>query len=232
MQANVSNGNIETGQFYPFRLTWDAASNTLEVYFNEVLRQTLALDLANNIFNGNPLVNWGWTGTTGGATNVHTFCLENAYYSTHIEAVTATPEGPWQVCDGQELTLTAFPLPPAATATWVANGAAELTLSTGGTYVPTPKTMKALPTRRRGRCSRPQPNPGDPEAVCDDPSTVLLGSIAPGATLPKAKSVTRTPLPKTGFTCRRCVEGVSKRNPFRSPSDLWSAVFRRCPLRW
>ena len=91
VQANVSNNNIETGLSYPFRLTWDAASNTLEVYFNGVLRKTLTLDLTNNIFNGNPLVNWGWTGTTGGATNVHSFCLENAYYSTHIEAVTATP---------------------------------------------------------------------------------------------------------------------------------------------
>ena len=188
VQANVSSNNIETGLSYPFRLTWDAASNTLEVYFNGVLRKTLTLDLTNNIFNGNPLVNWGWTGTTGGATNVHSFCLENAYYSTHIEAVTATPEGPWQVCEGQELTLTASPLPPAATATWVANDAAELTLSTGGTYVLYAEDDEGCPTHNSVVVEdAPGPNLSllvDPELiVCDDPSTVLLATADPGATL-------------------------------------------------
>ena len=55
VQANVNNGNIETGQSYPFRVTWDAESNTLEVFFNEVLRQTLTLDLAADISTETPL---------------------------------------------------------------------------------------------------------------------------------------------------------------------------------
>ena len=79
---------LKHGQTHTFRVSWNPADSTLEVYFNGVLRQTLTLDLVGNIFNGNPLVNWGWTGTTGGATNVHSFCLGDASYSTVVDSVT------------------------------------------------------------------------------------------------------------------------------------------------
>ena len=134
VQANVSSANIENGQSYPFRVTWDSGSNTLQVYFNGVLRKTLTSDLTANIFNGNPLVNWGWTGTTGGQTNAHSFCLVDAFYSTHLNAVTVVPEGPHQFCAGEAATLTATPLPPSQTASWVVNGQAELMPTTSGTY--------------------------------------------------------------------------------------------------
>ena len=134
VQADENSSNIETGQSYPFRVTWNSGGNTLEVFFNGVLRQTLVLDLTDDIFNGNPLVNWGWTGTTGGQTNPHSFCLVDAFYSTHIEAVSAEPEGPWQFCAGEGVTLTAIPLPPSQSASWVVNGNAELMPTTTGAY--------------------------------------------------------------------------------------------------
>ena len=134
VQADESSGNIETGQSYPFRVTWNAGSNTLEVYFNGVLRQTLVLDLTNNIFNGNPMVNWGWTGTTGGQINAQSFCSEDAFYSTHIEAVTVEPSGPWEFCAGEDVTLVATPLPPSQTASWVVNGEVDLMPDVTGTY--------------------------------------------------------------------------------------------------
>ena len=87
VQADPNNGNIENGQSHTFRVTWDSGSNTLDVHFNGMLRQTLTLDLINDIFNGDPLVNWGWTGTTGGFTNVHSFCLGAASYSTMVDSV-------------------------------------------------------------------------------------------------------------------------------------------------
>ena len=115
VQASAATANIENGQSYPFRVTWDPGTTTLQVYFDGVLRKTLTLDLTNAIFFGDPLVYWGFTGTTGGVNNVHTFCLVDAYYSTHIETVEASPEGPWQVCEGEEPDLTAVPLPPSVT---------------------------------------------------------------------------------------------------------------------
>ena len=87
VQADPNNGNIETGQTHLFEVSWNPADSLLEVHFNGVLRQTLTLDLVGNIFNGNPLVNWGWTGTTGGATNEHSFCLGAASYSTVVDSV-------------------------------------------------------------------------------------------------------------------------------------------------
>ena len=82
VQADENSGNIEIGQNHPFRVTWNSGSNTLEVFFNDVLRQTLTLDLTANIFNGDPVVNWGWTGATGGLANDHSFCLVDASYSS------------------------------------------------------------------------------------------------------------------------------------------------------
>ena len=70
VQALVNNANIETGQSYPFRVTWDPDVNLFEVYFDGVLRKSLTMDIPSAIFGGNPLVYWGFTGTTGGATNI------------------------------------------------------------------------------------------------------------------------------------------------------------------
>ena len=33
-------------------------------------------DIVNNVFNGNPLVFWGFTASTGGASNFHQFCID------------------------------------------------------------------------------------------------------------------------------------------------------------
>ena len=134
VQAHVALTNIETGTSYPFRVTWDPATTTLQVYFAGTLRKTLNLNLTTAIFGGNPLVYWGFTGTTGGATNVHSFCLVDAYYSTHLESVTASPEGPWLICGDQEVDLTAVPLAPATTAEWVSTGSPLLTANEAGTY--------------------------------------------------------------------------------------------------
>ena len=186
VQANVNNGNIETGQSYPFRVTWDAESNTLEVFFNEVLRQTLSLDLTADIFNGDPLVNWGWTGTTGGQTNAHSFCLVDAFYSTHIEAVTVVPAGPWQFCEGEDVTLVATPLPPSESASWVANGDADLMPIETGSYGLFAQDAQGCPSH--GSIDvEVLPGPGlnllvDPNIViCDGESLTLSASAQEGA---------------------------------------------------
>ncbi|MCX6183165.1 MAG: gliding motility-associated C-terminal domain-containing protein [Bacteroidetes bacterium] len=67
--AMVGNGNIEDGQWHSTRVKWNAASKTLEVYFDCVLRTSYTGDLLSNVFAGNPLVYYGFTAATGGATN-------------------------------------------------------------------------------------------------------------------------------------------------------------------
>lgn len=181
VQADENSGNIETGQSYPFQVTWDAESNTLEVFFNGVLRQTLTLDLATTIFNGDPVVNWGWTGTTGGQTNAQSFCLEDAFYSTHIEAVTVVPEGPWQFCEGEDVTLVATPLPPSESASWVTNGDADLMPIETGSYDLFAQDAQGCPSH--GSIDvEVLPSPGlsllvDPDiVVCDGEALTLAAS--------------------------------------------------------
>lgn len=70
-------GNIENGIDYPVRIHWQAAIQTLDVYFNGTLRSSYTGNIIGTIFNGNPLVYWGFTSATGGFNNSHTVCINN-----------------------------------------------------------------------------------------------------------------------------------------------------------
>ena len=135
VQAHSVLSNIENGQDFPFRVVWDAGTQTLEVYFDGDLRLTYTGDIATPFFGGNPLVHWGFVASTGGAVgNQQRFCLVEADFTTHPESVTAGPEGPWEVCLGDELVLTAEPVLPATSAVWADNGEAQLAITQAGTY--------------------------------------------------------------------------------------------------
>ena len=95
VQASAISTNIEDGQSHFVRITWDKPSSTLQVYFDNSLRLTYTKDLINQFFKGNPNVFFGFTASTGGATNLHQVCdvrfysfgdnlspdISNQYYS-------------------------------------------------------------------------------------------------------------------------------------------------------
>jgi gliding motility-associated-like protein len=64
---------------HPGRITWNPLTKTLSVYFDCSLRLTYTGDIVNTIFSGNPLVYWGFTAGTGGASNYQGVCIENSY---------------------------------------------------------------------------------------------------------------------------------------------------------
>lgn len=73
--ALVSQSNIDDCQWHTVRIVWDVNTNTLSVYFDGVLRQTVIIpNIVGSYFGGNPIVNWGWTGATGGGTNDQQVC--------------------------------------------------------------------------------------------------------------------------------------------------------------
>ena len=76
-------GNIEDGQVHAFRVKWDATLKLIEVYFDGPLVLSKTEDMVNTIFGGNPLVYWGFTGSTGGANNVQ-------WFRTKLQAVINT----------------------------------------------------------------------------------------------------------------------------------------------
>jgi gliding motility-associated-like protein len=58
-----------------FRVTWTPGTNTLRMYYDNVLRLTTNINLINTVFGGNPLVWWGITGSSGGAPMAQTVCV-------------------------------------------------------------------------------------------------------------------------------------------------------------
>jgi len=77
VSALVSGANIEDNTNHLVRVTWVAATNLLEVWFDCDKRQSTTIDIQNSIFGGQNEVFWGFTSSTGGANNRQTACLRD-----------------------------------------------------------------------------------------------------------------------------------------------------------
>lgn len=73
--------NIEDGQWHALRVAWDAAAQKLDIYVDGGLRLTTTKNFIADVFSGNPMVFWGFTGSTGGENNLQKFrtALNPAY---------------------------------------------------------------------------------------------------------------------------------------------------------
>ena len=67
------NNNIEDGNWHSLHIIWNATTKTLTAYVDGSLRLTAVKDFVTDIFSGNPLVYWGFTGSTGGENNYQGF---------------------------------------------------------------------------------------------------------------------------------------------------------------
>lgn len=70
-------GNIEDGQDHLVRIVWVENTKEFQVWFDCELRQRIFYDIQNNIFNGDNLVYWGFTSSTGGLNNRQSVCLRD-----------------------------------------------------------------------------------------------------------------------------------------------------------
>ena len=71
--ALAASNNIEDGAWHALHIIWDAPSKTLSVFMDGVFRLSAVKDFVTDVFNGDPLVFWGFTGSTGGANNHQQF---------------------------------------------------------------------------------------------------------------------------------------------------------------
>ena len=67
------NNNIEDGAWHSLHIVWDAVTKTLTAYVDGSLRLTTIRDFVASTFGGNPLVYWGFTGSTGDLFNLQRF---------------------------------------------------------------------------------------------------------------------------------------------------------------
>lgn len=91
--ARTDRANIDNCRYYDLRISWDVNTQTLKVYFNCELRLTYTGDIINDIFNGDPLVFWGFTAATGGANNRQEICFTYTTFLDQLEDVVVCPGG-------------------------------------------------------------------------------------------------------------------------------------------
>jgi Bacterial lectin/CHU_C Type IX secretion signal domain len=75
VQMDAFSTNTEDGTNHVVRINWDASTHVIQVYFDCVFRLQATVDIVAEIFSGQPLVYWGFTAATGGATNIQKVCL-------------------------------------------------------------------------------------------------------------------------------------------------------------
>ena len=72
--ASAISGNIEDCQWHKLRVNWQPSTNTISIYFDGVFRLSAQINLVADIFNNDPMVYWGFSGSTGGTHNIQKFC--------------------------------------------------------------------------------------------------------------------------------------------------------------
>ncbi|MCF8277219.1 MAG: gliding motility-associated C-terminal domain-containing protein [Flavobacteriales bacterium] len=94
--ALVSGMNIEDGQWHVLRVSWNPVTMLMNVYMDGSLRTSYTGDIIANIFAGDPMVFWGFTGSTGGLNNLQQFCF------SIIPGLTSNVS---EICEGETITF-------------------------------------------------------------------------------------------------------------------------------
>lgn len=82
---SVLSSNVKDCRWHQLRITWDAARKWITVYFDGIIRLEKQVDMVGTIFNNDPMVFWGFTGATGGASNLQQFCTAlNPDFKTNV----------------------------------------------------------------------------------------------------------------------------------------------------
>jgi gliding motility-associated-like protein len=75
-----SGANAEDGRFRSVKIEWDSRNMILRCYYDGQLKIDYQGNIMNDIFNGSPMVYWGFTASTEGYVNEQSVCMK--YIST------------------------------------------------------------------------------------------------------------------------------------------------------
>ncbi len=125
----INMGNIEDCVEHCVEFDWDPNTQVFEVIYDGSLLISYTGNIVNTIFGGNPNVFWGFTASTGAATNTHTVC---------IDIPQITPMQDITICEGASAQLQADPSgdayswapDPTLSATTISNPVATPTVTT------------------------------------------------------------------------------------------------------
>jgi gliding motility-associated-like protein len=66
--------SIEDCQWHILHVIWDPVTQILSAQIDGLQKVSVNIDLVNQVFSGNPIVFWGFTGATGAKSNLQKFC--------------------------------------------------------------------------------------------------------------------------------------------------------------
>ncbi|TAI49594.1 lectin-like domain-containing protein [Flagellimonas allohymeniacidonis] len=112
VQASSTSTNIEDGLNHEVQIQWEAAAQTLSVYFDCVLRLTLTEDIQNTIFLGDNTIFFGFVASTGGLSNSNEVCFNSI---TFVENLLLEDE---VLCIGESLDTVDATIPSGVTYSW------------------------------------------------------------------------------------------------------------------
>ncbi|GAA4329960.1 lectin-like domain-containing protein [Flaviaesturariibacter amylovorans] len=72
--VSATSDNVEDCNWHQLRISWDPSTRWLRTWFDGAPRVEKQVDLVGSIFNGDPMVYWGFSAATGGAVNIQKFC--------------------------------------------------------------------------------------------------------------------------------------------------------------
>lgn len=100
IDAVLFGGNIDNGSEHDLRVSWDPGAQQLSVNLDIMIVPLLVHtgDIVTDIFGGDPMVHWGFTGGTGGIPSEHRFCFD---LDGNASASVAS------ICAGEEVQFTA-----------------------------------------------------------------------------------------------------------------------------
>lgn len=94
----IAGANIEDGIAHAIEVSWDIDTQTLTVFFDCEERLSYTGDIVNDIFAGNPTAYFGFTGSTGGFSNLHQICFK--YISFVEDFISITDR---EICVGESV---------------------------------------------------------------------------------------------------------------------------------
>lgn len=183
IQASSTNANIEDGIDHDVHMEWDPVTQVFLMTFDGVERINANVDLVNDVFAGDSEVYWGFTGSTGGASNSQSFCLVEFSNPSGIPGLLLAPQPPYALCPGETGTIVASAT--GQTVTWASLNSSTINAGVG-TYVI--ETTNTNCPQSESITVEALPNPGltltsAEVTICDNTPTVLSATANSGATL-------------------------------------------------
>ncbi len=200
-----------SNNFYTIRVVWNPTAKTLQLYEEGVLTMTYTNDIVATIFGGNPSVYWGFTASTGAASNEQwiapagTIIPWSCSVNSCCTPFTVTKTGPSVVCSSPITLGTAGSY---SSYSWSTGGTGStVNISTPGTY-----TLSVLQNQAGQMCpgtatytittSGPTATISGGGTICNDGTTTPL-SVAFTGTSPwtltyAIDGIAQTPI--TGIT--------------------------------